>query len=69
MTSLAQPRDGFEPAEDLFDPLALLLANRIAGVTSGALINDLPILRSATSTIARIARSGWPTGTRRSAEM
>ncbi len=40
MARLAQPGDGFEPAEDLLDAFTLLLANQIAGMTSSPLIND-----------------------------
>jgi len=37
---LAQAGDGFEPAEDLLDALTLALADQIARMTSGALIDD-----------------------------
>src|SRR5208282_6259389 len=40
MACLAQPGDRFEPAEDLLDAFTLLLANQIAGMTSGPLIDD-----------------------------
>src|SRR5271169_5138944 len=40
MARFAQPGDRFEPAEDLLDAFALLLAKQIAGMTSGPLIND-----------------------------
>src|SRR5437016_5673304 len=39
MPGFAQPRDGLDPAEDLFDSLALSLADRVAFVSRGALIN------------------------------
>src|SRR5229473_1735583 len=40
MACLAQPGDRFEPAEDLLDAFTLLLANQIAGMTNGPVIND-----------------------------
>ncbi len=39
VTQLAQQPDCLQPAEDLFDPLALLLADLIAGVARGATID------------------------------
>src|SRR5208337_5043016 len=39
VTSLAQPADGLEPAEDLFHPLAPPLAESITGVAGGAAID------------------------------
>src|SRR5436309_595831 len=39
MTKLPQPAHGFEPAEDLFDTLALPLTDQIARVARRALIN------------------------------
>ena len=44
MASLAQAADSLEPAEDLLDAFAFLLANRIARMTCGALINDTGLL-------------------------
>ena len=41
---LAQASDGLEPAEDFFDAFAFLLADHIAGMTSGALIDDAGLL-------------------------
>src|SRR6516165_1715463 len=40
MTRLAQSRHGLEPAEDLFDPFALVLTDRVAGMTGGAGIDS-----------------------------
>ena len=40
VTRLAQPCDGLEPAEDLFDPFALGLTDGIAGVAGGAGIDS-----------------------------
>src|SRR5208337_3170794 len=37
---LAQAGDSFEPAEDLLDAFTLVLADQIAGMTSGPFIND-----------------------------
>jgi len=39
MPQLAHPADGFHPAEDLFYPLALLLADRIPGTPRGPAVN------------------------------
>jgi hypothetical protein len=39
-TRVASPGDGLEPAEDLFDALTFLLTNRVARMTSGAIIDD-----------------------------
>src|SRR5271169_4075546 len=39
MPGLAQPRDGLDPTEDLFDSLALALADRVASVPGRAFIN------------------------------
>src|SRR4030095_433334 len=39
VSRLPQQADRLEPAEDLFDPLALLLAHLVAGVARGALID------------------------------
>ena len=38
--SLTQTGDGLAPAEDFFDALAFLLTNRVARMTSGAIINN-----------------------------
>ena len=40
MPSLTQAADSLEPAEDFFYPFAFLLANRVARMTSGALIDN-----------------------------
>ena len=40
MASLAQAADSLEPAEDFFYPFAFLLADRVARMTSGALIDN-----------------------------
>src|SRR5713226_5335949 len=40
MASLTQAGDGFEPAEDFFDPFTFLLTDRVARMTSGAVIDD-----------------------------
>ncbi len=40
MASLTQAGDGLEPAEDFFDPFAFLLTNRVARMTSGAIIDN-----------------------------
>jgi hypothetical protein len=40
MPRFTQAGDGLEPAEDFFYPFAFLLANRVAGMTSGAVIDD-----------------------------
>src|SRR5712691_12383311 len=40
MPSLTQAGDGLEPAEDFFYPFAFLLANRVARMASGALIDN-----------------------------
>src|SRR5215470_13584697 len=45
MARLPQQPDLFEPAEDLFDPLALALAHQIAGVACGAAIDRTRTLR------------------------
>jgi len=43
MAGLAQPAHGLEPAEDLFNPLALGLADRVAGLAAGAPVNRAPL--------------------------
>src|SRR5216683_363283 len=40
MASLTQAGDGFEPAEDFFDPFTFLLTDRVARMTSGAVIDN-----------------------------
>src|SRR5260370_12364524 len=40
VASLAQAADRLDPTEDLLDSFALLLTNRIAGMTGGARIDD-----------------------------
>jgi hypothetical protein len=40
VTRLAQPGDGLEPTKDFFYTFALLLTNRVARMTSGAIIDD-----------------------------
>ena len=40
VAGLAQAADGLEPTEDLLDAFAFLLTNRIAGMTSGARIDN-----------------------------
>ena len=49
MPSLEQARDGLEPAEDFLHPFALVLTNRVARMTSGALVDNS----------ARLARNVW----------
>src|SRR5208282_1687743 len=44
MASLAQAPDGLEPAEDFFHPFAFLLTNRVARMTSGALVDNTALL-------------------------
>src|SRR6267143_445121 len=39
MSKLPQPTDGFQPAEDLFHALALLLTDQIPRVARGACVN------------------------------
>src|ERR1700674_3356348 len=39
MPELAQPADGLQPAKDLLDQLPLPLADRVAGMTRGPIIN------------------------------
>ena len=39
MPELAQPADGLQPAEDLLDQLPLPLADRVAGMPRGPIIN------------------------------
>src|SRR5260370_28585157 len=40
MAGLTQPAYGLDPAEDLFDPFALALTDRVPRMASGALVND-----------------------------
>src|SRR6266851_4733732 len=40
MAGLTQPAYGLDPAEDLFDPFALVLTDRVPRMASGALVND-----------------------------
>ena len=40
MADLARASDGFEPAEDLLDAFTFALADQIAGMMSGQLIDD-----------------------------
>src|SRR5712692_11877282 len=40
MTGLTQAGHGLEPAEDFFDPFTFLLTDRVARMTSGAVIDD-----------------------------
>jgi hypothetical protein len=40
MASLAQASNGLEPTEDLFDPFALALTNRVAGMARGACVDS-----------------------------
>src|SRR6202167_6068648 len=42
MTQLSHPSHSFHPAEDLFYPIALLLANRITGVPRRPSVNGTP---------------------------
>src|ERR1700704_4756020 len=42
MPQLAQPADGLHPPEDLLDQLPLLLADRVAGMTQGPIIEGAP---------------------------
>src|ERR1700684_2625226 len=44
MASLAQAGDGLEPAKDFFHAFALLLADQIARMTGGAVIDDAGLL-------------------------
>src|SRR5215469_11199689 len=44
MARLTQPTHGFEPAKDLFHPFALALADRVARIAGGALVNDAALL-------------------------
>ena len=39
---LTQPTDGLQPAEDLLDQFSLLLADRVAVVTRGPIIDGAP---------------------------
>src|SRR5947199_9958179 len=45
MARLPKQADGLEPAEDLFDPLALLLTHLVAGVARGAPIDRARTVR------------------------
>src|SRR5439155_11410750 len=47
MPKLAQPADGFQPAEDLLDQLPLLLADGVPGMARG------PIIDGATGDLSR----------------
>lgn len=40
MARLTQAAYDFDPAEDLFDPFALALTERVSRMASGALVND-----------------------------
>jgi hypothetical protein len=45
VAGLAQEAHGLHPTEDLFDDLAASLADRVAGVTGGALVDSTPPVR------------------------
>ena len=44
MASLAQAANGLDPAEDILNPFAFLLANQIARMTSRALVDNAGLL-------------------------
>ena len=60
MASLAQAADRLEPTEDLLDAFAFVLTNHIAGMTSGARIdNSGRLARDMRSYLVVAARSGF----------
>src|SRR6266851_3762402 len=42
MAQLPEPADGLQPAEDLFDSLALRLTDLVTGVSRGPLVDGTP---------------------------
>ena len=58
MARLAQTRNGLEPTEDLFDPFALLLTYRVAGMAGGTCVDNAGRLACYVG-VTRWSRSSW----------